>query len=191
MSTRDGLIKRKPWREIGSRLKGARLAKGLTQTAVVQKIKPGKGNSWLAQLEDGSHAPKTLDDVARLADVLGVSTSWLLFGSHGDPAKTALLAIGVGGADVEVPGGLKHRDLVALWPGHWVPEHAAPMKHLVLICSPSAGAGDGWIVWKSGDRFHVGAGRLWRGQAKVTLADGKDRSCVGFGRVVLAIDPTA
>ena len=60
---------------IGSRLREARMARGLTQQAMANLL--GVGLRTYQKYEEGSRNPP-LDTLANMSKVLGVTTDWLL-----------------------------------------------------------------------------------------------------------------
>lgn len=70
--------------EVGSRLKAARLASGLTQKDVLERLgRPREHNSWLSNKETGKRALNQ-DELAAFANLYGISVDSLLgIGSSG------------------------------------------------------------------------------------------------------------
>jgi transcriptional regulator with XRE-family HTH domain len=75
----------------GARIREARLALGLSQTELADRVQVSQPT--IAHWEQGTHAPRQLA-LVRLADALGVSRAWLLDGAGvaqppSDPMRTA------------------------------------------------------------------------------------------------------
>ena len=69
------------------RLRRARLGAGLTQMQVA--VRAGTGLPTISRLETGATGPRP-ETVRKLADALGVSPAWLLFGEgEADQGKEA------------------------------------------------------------------------------------------------------
>lgn len=62
--------------ELGKRVSEARQARGLNQLQLAELL--GSAQGWLSELENGKHASMEVDTVRRLAEMLGVSTDYLL-----------------------------------------------------------------------------------------------------------------
>jgi len=119
-----------PWARYVARLVGARLAVGMTQSALALACGK-KGNSWISMMETGQNSwPKELGDLAILAEALDVPTEWLLYGRKFGSENR--VAIGAGGPDVL----LEERDPeadVAFYPGTWLQGPGGPDPFEMLL----------------------------------------------------------
>lgn len=179
-----------PWHRFGERLKAARLRARLTQQEVVRRCGK-KGNSWLVALESGQNQfPRDWALVDQLAEILGVTTEWLVFGRDLSAPETSVCALGVGGPDVSVPAALDRDALLALWPGHWTGGVGAPPAHTIVVISADFRDGTGWVVWRERSAYRVAGGRFEHGQAYAAAARDEFALVEAVGRVLVVIDPT-
>lgn len=134
-----------PWANFGLRLREARQAAGLTQSQLAGLC--GKeGNSWISMLEKVSF-PRSLDDVALLADKLNANPVWLLTGVGprvpGQSEEEAPLAVVGAPGDLlkamlprqlpELVGASGKRHFL-VWAGAVVNPKDLPIRHGLLLC---------------------------------------------------------
>lgn len=91
--------------------------------------------------------PANLDEVATLAHAVKVTPEWLLFARNFKSKK--VVALGIGGGNVDLPGEQDGCDRFAIWPGVWAKRTGVPgpRPELQLVCTTALQATHDLIVW--------------------------------------------